>query len=423
MTPSTAYPAAVHSGAKFSGVSATRAGTATSGTTMSAPSAAEAPASPARRRDWRRRGPGPARPAGERVRDDGTEARSTWRRSTPPRRGWPATARDRPPGSPAARSRCPGRSPHPSCAAPAPAATATAVIEEPAQLRAAMPRSVRGGTKVGRSPADRNLAGAAAFPTSTASGTGTPGRQTGMGHRSMADDRRQPPDSTAPMGRFGDDDATRCIRTGCGRHTRDAQLPPGRRRAATGTDRGGPAARRCRGPAPVPVHRTPSTTGSSADDAGAAVATGCGRCSSGSSGCCCSVALLTGVWLIFTADDEPPAPQASAPAGGDRPGHRRDDRAAGHERAADDARGTRHGGGADRLDRPLRGRGEAKLTDAGLRVQVTRRDGRDDGARYGARGRCRGPAARCEPNSVVRLVVAIAPKPSASRSQDNDGDG
>src|SRR5688572_28594308 len=79
-------------------------------------------------------------------------------------------------------------------------------MEEPAQLRAAMPRSVRVGAKVGD---PRNLAPVTHVSLQDIAGTGFPPARCVMGFQSMADDGRQPPDPTAPQPGVGDDDATR----------------------------------------------------------------------------------------------------------------------------------------------------------------------------------------------------------------------
>jgi hypothetical protein len=131
-------------------------------------------------------------------------------------------------------------------------------------------------------------------------------------------------------------------------------------------------------------------------------------------------ALLTGVWLIFTADNEPPpAAEASAPAATS---------AAPAPTTATSAPPT----SAPPSTAPpvtvtvptdLVGLSEdearQRLTDAGLRVQVTRRA--DATMAPGTVLETQPePGSQVEPNSVVRLVVAIAPQPSGPGSSDDD---
>jgi hypothetical protein len=134
------------------------------------------------------------------------------------------------------------------------------------------------------------------------------------------------------------------------------------------------------------------------------------------------IALLTGVWLIFTADDEPPAPEASAPPTATAP----PTVATSAPPAATSAPPTTAEPETVKVPADLLGIDEAearqKLADAGLRVQVTRRE--DATMAPGTVIEVQpGPGSDVEPNSVVRIVVASAPKPSTSRSPDNDGDG
>jgi beta-lactam-binding protein with PASTA domain len=63
-----------------------------------------------------------------------------------------------------------------------------------------------------------------------------------------------------------------------------------------------------------------------------------------------------------------------------------------------------------------------KLTDAGLRVQVIRREDATmaPGTVIEAEP---GPGSQVDENSVVRIVVATAPRPSPPRSSQTDGNG
>lgn len=131
--------------------------------------------------------------------------------------------------------------------------------------------------------------------------------------------------------------------------------------------------------------------------------------------------LLTGVWLIFTADDEPPAPQASAPATVPAT-------TTSPPRAATSAPPSTAEPETVKVPDDLIGIDEdearQKLTDAGLRVQVSRRE--DATMAPGTVIEVEPePGSDVEPNSVVRIVVASAPKPSASasRSRGDDGNG
>jgi hypothetical protein len=133
-------------------------------------------------------------------------------------------------------------------------------------------------------------------------------------------------------------------------------------------------------------------------------------------------ALLTGLWLIFTADDEPPEiPQASAPP------------------AATAASPTARTTAAPTSEEPTSEAPQAfvevpadliglsedearqRLTDAGLRVQVTRRT--DATMAPGTVLEAfPGPGSEVAPNSLVRIVVAEAPQQSGSRSAGADED-
>jgi len=134
-------------------------------------------------------------------------------------------------------------------------------------------------------------------------------------------------------------------------------------------------------------------------------------------------ALLTGIWLIYTADDEPPTPQASAPPATS---------AAPATTTVTTAAPTT---GPPTTEAPpatvvvpddLIGLPEdvarQRLTDAGLRVQVTRRSDATmaPGTVIEADP---GPGSEVAPNTLVRIVVAVAPpQPSGSRSNGTDDD-
>jgi hypothetical protein len=134
------------------------------------------------------------------------------------------------------------------------------------------------------------------------------------------------------------------------------------------------------------------------------------------------VALLTGVWLIFTADDEPPpTTEASAPPAASAV----QTTEAPPTKPATSEPATSAGPQVVQVPDDLVGLSEAdarkKLTDAGLRVQVTRRA--DSTMAPGTvLETVPGAGANVEANSVVRIVVATAPpnpKPSASASYGN----
>lgn len=131
------------------------------------------------------------------------------------------------------------------------------------------------------------------------------------------------------------------------------------------------------------------------------------------------IVLLTGVWLIFTADDEPPAPVASAPPTATAPPP-----AATTAPPPTTAPPTTEEPEVQTVKVPdgVLGADEdearQKLTDAGLRVQVTRRE--DATMAPGTVIEVNpGPGSDVEPNSVVRIVVATAPKPASSKSDGN----
>jgi hypothetical protein len=238
----------------------------------------------------------------------------------------------------------------------------------------------------------------------------------------MGDDRRQPPDRTAPMGRFDDDatrvrpasgdlDETRVRPAGTSDGTRmlppvDDEQPRWEARASVPQPGAAPAGYQYyEEPAPPPDDRNwlrPLLFGVI--------------------GLVLLVALLTGIWLIFTADDEPPAPQASAPPPSTAPAT-----TTSPPPAATSAPPSTAEPETVKVPDGLLGVDEdearQKLEDAGLRVQVTRRE--DATMAPGTVIEVvPGPGSDVEPNSVVRIVVASAPKKaSPSQSQDDDGNG
>lgn len=134
--------------------------------------------------------------------------------------------------------------------------------------------------------------------------------------------------------------------------------------------------------------------------------------------------LLTGVWLIFTADDEPPTTQASASAAPSAPATTR---TAAPTAPATTAPPSSAAAEPETVKVPqdLIGIPEAqarrRIEDVGLRVQVTRRE--DSTMAPGTVLEVEpGPGSDVEVNSVVRIVVATRPQPDASPSQ-NGGNG
>jgi hypothetical protein len=235
----------------------------------------------------------------------------------------------------------------------------------------------------------------------------------------MGDDRRQPPDRTAPMGRFDDDDATK-IRPGLGDLSGDGtrMMPPvpdgpdepprWEARAAV------PAAGAAR-PAGYEYYEEPVAPPPDERNWLRPLLFGV-------IGLVLLGALLTGVWLIYTADDEPPAPQASGPAVPSAPATTVPTTA-----PATSAPPTSAEPETVKVPDDLVGLTEEearqRLTDAGLRVQVVRREDATmaPGTVLDSEP---GPGSDVEPNSVVRIVVATAPRPSPPRSsQADDGNG
>jgi hypothetical protein len=234
----------------------------------------------------------------------------------------------------------------------------------------------------------------------------------------MADDRGQQSDSTAPMGQLGDnDDATRVhpdrVRAAYEDATRT--MP-----AAAGSDRWA-------GSASVPpaggAYQYPDAAPGAYPDDPEPQPNWLRPVLFGVIGLLLLGALLTGVWLIFTADDEPPpTTQASPPP------------------AASSAPATTARTTAPATSEPpaslappptvvvpteLIGLSEdearRRLTDAGLRVQVTRRT--DATMAPGTVLEAfPGPGSEVPPDSLVRLVVAVAPEPSGPGPSGPDED-
>jgi serine/threonine-protein kinase len=238
----------------------------------------------------------------------------------------------------------------------------------------------------------------------------------------MADDRRQQPDSTAPMGRLGNDDGAADDAT---------RVHPDRVRAAyedaTRTMPPVASADRWAGSASVPpgggTYQYPDAAPGAYPDDLEPQPNWLRPVLFGVIGLVLLGALLTGVWLIFTADDEPvPSTQASPPP------------------AASPAPVTTAPTTAPATSEPptslappptvvvpteLIGLSEEearrRLTDAGLRVQVTRRT--DATMAPGTVLEAfPGPGSEVPPGSLVRLVVAVAPEPSEPRPSGQDED-
>ena len=153
-----------------------------------------------------------------------------------------------------------------------------------------------------------------------------------MGHRSMADDRRKPADGTAPMDRMSgwddneatrvrpavDDAATR-IRPAVGTDATRVGSPDATRVSQDRVRAAYEDADRWAGSASVSAPRSaPGSTPPDAYDYDLEPVPDdqpnwLRPLLFGVVGLLLLGALLTGIWLIYTADDEPPTPQASAP--------------------------------------------------------------------------------------------------------------
>jgi hypothetical protein len=254
----------------------------------------------------------------------------------------------------------------------------------------------------------------------------------------MGDDRRQPPDRTAPMGRF-DDDETRIRPGGAFDETR---VRPGggldetrvRPAGAGGAPDGTPDGTRMLPPTPDEPPRWEARA--TVPPAGAVPPAPYEYYEEpvpppddrnwlrpllfGLLGLVLLGALLTGIWLIFTADDEPPAPQASASAAPSAPATTRTTPPATSAPPTSAAPETVVVPGD--LIGLTEDEARQKLEDAGLRVQVTRRADATmaPGTVIEADPE---PGSDVEPNTVVRIVVATAPRPSPPRSSQEDGNG
>jgi hypothetical protein len=239
----------------------------------------------------------------------------------------------------------------------------------------------------------------------------------------MGDDR-QPPDRTAPLGRFDDDNATQ-LRPGRGDLDETRVRPAG---TSDGT----------RMMPPVDDEPPRWEARATVPPAGAAPPAGYEYYEEpppppddrnwlrpllfGFLGLVLLGALLTGVWLIFTADDEPPAPQASASAAPSAPATTAPTTAPATSAPPTSAE-PETVVVPDDLIGLTEDEARQKLTDAGLRVQVVRREDATmaPGTVIEANP---GPGSQVDENSVVRIVVATAPRPSTPRSsQTDDGNG
>jgi hypothetical protein len=132
--------------------------------------------------------------------------------------------------------------------------------------------------------------------------------------------------------------------------------------------------------------------------------------------------LLTGLWLIFAADDEPPEnPQASAPAVTSAAPTTTRTTAAPTSAPPTSEEPPAFVVVPTDLVGVSEDEARQRLTDAGLRVQVTRRT--DATMAPGTVLEVSpGPGSEVPPNSVVRIVVAEAPPQSGSRSAGTDED-
>jgi hypothetical protein len=234
-----------------------------------------------------------------------------------------------------------------------------------------------------------------------------------MGFKSMADDGKQPPDSTARMPGVGDDDATR-VRPAVNAERLRAAYEDSTRTipAAGGSDD------RWAGSASVrPTAASDEPAGYEyADDVVEPQPNWLRPVLFGFVGLLLLGVLLTGLWLIFTADDEPPPPQASAPP-------------ATSAAPVPSARTTVKPTSAPptseapvTVEIPLdivglsEDEARQRLTDLGLRVQVTRRPDATMAPGTVLETNPQ-PGSQVEPNSVVRIVVAVEPpRPSGDTS-------
>ena len=135
------------------------------------------------------------------------------------------------------------------------------------------------------------------------------------------------------------------------------------------------------------------------------------------------VVLLTGVWLIYTADDEPSAPQGGTSAVPSAPAT-----TAATPPPATTAPPSTASAEPELVKVPdglvgiTEDEAKQRLADAGLRVQVTRREDATMAANTVLEVDPE-PGSEVEPNSVVRIVVAVSPQPAASSSRSDDDNG
>jgi hypothetical protein len=248
----------------------------------------------------------------------------------------------------------------------------------------------------------------------------------------MGDDRRQPPDRTAPMGRFDDETSIRP-----GGAFDETRARPGDPVDETRVGPGGAAPDGTRMMPPTPDEPPRWEARATVPPAGAVPPAPYEYYEEpvpppddrnwlrpllfGLLGLVLLGALLTGVWLIFTADDEPPAPQASVSAAPSAPATTRTTPPATSAPPTSAAPETVVVPGD--LIGLTEDEARQRLADAGLRVQVTRREDATmaPGTVIEADPE---PGSDVDANSVVRIVVATAPRPSPPRSsQADDGNG
>lgn len=230
----------------------------------------------------------------------------------------------------------------------------------------------------------------------------------------MADDGRKPSDSTAPQPGVGDDDATR---------VRPAIDPDRVRAAYEDSTRTIPAAGgsddRWAGSATVRPAAAEDVDYEYTDEV-EPPPNWLRPVLFGVVGLLLLGVMLTGLWLIFTADDEPPAvaPSTAPPATSAAPAP------TARTTAAPTTEGPTPTSEAPAVTVEVPGdlvglsedEARQRLTDAGLRVQVTRRP--DATMAPGTVLETDpGPGTQVAPNSVVRIVVATEPtRPSEPAS-------
>jgi PASTA domain len=253
----------------------------------------------------------------------------------------------------------------------------------------------------------------------------------------MADDRRQPPDSTAPMNRVGDDDdATRvrpalgpdATRTGSEIGPDATRVHPDRVRATyEDSTRVTPAGEdlsdrwAARAAVPPAGAAPPGTYEYELEPAPDDQPNWLRPLLFGIVGLLLLGALLTGVWLIYTADNEPPAAQPSAPPATSAAPATTTVTTAPPTSAAPPTSEEPFVVVPAELIGLSEDEARQRLTDAGLRVQVTRRT--DATMAPGTVLEVSpGPGSEVPPNTVVRIVVAEAPEPPTTRPPSDDDD-